>query len=174
MPDTLMFAISNGDLPPLREWQRAIDALQPLVPVEFVRIEAGPEGGCAVRVGDKAISFTCAARTVGSVVSERHPEIQKQWSFAYGFRGLGGADGWISGATSAIARVTYASATDGALYHPDVGVFRDFTSGRNGIDAVFAHEFDALDRYRLRYPQEFEEPTGPMTLEVILRRRASG
>lgn len=169
MPDTLMFAVSNEDLPPLRDWQRALDAWKPLLPIVFSRIVAGPKGGCEVRVGDRTIAFTCAARTVRSVVRARHPDLLSRWAFAYGFRGVGGADGWISGATSAIARATYAIATGGALYHPDAGAFRDFNSGRGRVDAVFAQEFNAWDLYKERYPDEPPgEAAGPMTIELRL------
>ena len=161
-------ALSNAAMPPKAEWQATIDRRCFLFPFGLGDIQLGAKGPCSASINGEPTTFECVLGSVESVAGNRHPDLRESWSFVHGFRGTGGL---VASAAAGLAWLSYALATDGMLYSPKSGTFRQWDLQQQAMEAVLASEFGRIDLYRARYPwNDKDHPDGP---GVVMSRIAA-
>lgn len=169
MTSSALYALSNADLPPMDEWQRAIDQLDLLFHVRLLSVEIGAERSCAIRFEDVPTRFTCVRTSPVALLGNREAAPRLVWSHAYCFVDLGRH---MEATAATIACVSYAFAIGGTLVRGGLELKPSVSEARRELDFELAYDLKREDAYFNRYPAErAPQPSGPMELEILLHPR---
>lgn len=171
MRTSYIYALSNVGFLPLDEWQRAIERLDLLASVKLLVVKAGLGQVCTARIGEKPTQFACEETRPEILLADQHPNLLGIWSHALGFGDFGKS---IEATAAAVACISFAIATGGAVKRVGTEPTSNLGEARHELDARLASNLQLEDAYFARYPDERPtEPAGPMELGITLHRGRS-